>query len=535
MKPSVYVWWCIAATVVIVSLNLMFRYHQYARNVAQTLSTYAIGNSEDYHQYMYILKRGAQGHFLYHNAYSEEDIPDVFLQPFYHSAGFLLGKTGMSVYTMYFVLHIASLCVLLLAIYALIYQSISSTIGRIFALMLTLTATGFWTVSSDNMLQVIKQYLPDYNFDLIMKYHVMQPHHDIATALFILALLLLGAQEYTLKKSILVGICGAALGLIHPFIQYFLYMVVIIEFIFKTIRQKNISRDSLKKYVLPLIISLPTTALTYYILVYILRFEIGTKGIISYLPRVQSISDYILSLGPLLFLSLTIIPFFKKLFAISYVRLLIIWSYVPILLFFLPDIGIPMNTWRLFQTYQHIPLAILSALGVIYIVKRAPKVKIFIPIIGVVSLLYGSVIYAYGYKEATKPDPQLIWSKDVPYVVIHLLSYIDTHSPVDSVVLAGGVLSNIIPEFTHNRVIIGHNGNNRNFLTKLKEVGWFLSGGTPPEMVREFLDRYHVRFIVFGLDAPPFRDTPYTALPFLKEVYVDPVSGFSVVAVTGEK
>ncbi len=515
--------------------NLIFRAIRPDRNVANTLATYAVGNTEDYHQYMYIIKRGIAGNILYHNAYSEEKIPDVFIQPFYHVAGFLFGKLGMDAYTIYFVLHLLSLTFLFCTIYIAIQKAITSEQGQIVALLLFASATGFWNVISTNPIILGRLYLPDFNFDLTLKYHVMQPHHDVATALFIIALIALSETIYTKKHILIGGISAAILGLIHPYIQLFLFFVLIADHLFRILLMKKSYLHYVKRYIIPVLIALPTAALTYYIFVYILQFEIGLKGIVTHLPRLQTFHQYATSLGPLLFTSLLSLFFVREVFTKPFLRLLFIWAFLPLLLFFLPDYNIPINTWRLFQTYQHIPLAILSAYSLMRIVKKYSKLSILIPGIAGVFFFYGSLMYVYGYQEAVRPKYRLAWNVTIPNVLLDLFSYLQQYSPDHSVVIGGAILSNLVPEFTHNHVVIGHNGDNRNFFGKLAEIAQFLSGDMHADQVKALLKKYHASYIVFGIDAPFFNDTVYKDYPFLKEVFVEPISGFSVVQVLGDK
>lgn len=522
-------------TILLLFLNFRFRIDKSIRSIPETLNTYAVGNIEDYHQYMYILKRGSQGHFLYHNAYSEEQIPDVLLQPFYHIAGYILGKLNISVYDMYFTLHIFALIALLSTIYMLIQKTITKEWSRILAMLFFISATGFYTITTLNPVTMVKHYLPDFNFDLFVKYHVMQPHHDIATALFIIALLALSQQIYTSKHILIGGIAAALLGFIHPYIQLFLFFILIIEHLFRIVLMKREYWASFFKYILPILIAIPTAGITYYVLVYVLRFEIGIKGIITHLPRQQTFYEYSISLGPILFTSLISFCFIRSIVKVPLLRLIFIWAYLPLLLFFLPDYNLPINTWRLFQTYQHIPLAILTAYGLRHTVRQFQKLYIPILLCSICIVVYGTGIYIYSYAQSIKPDYRLNWNVDVPNVLLDVFSYIHTHSAPDDVVLAGGVASNLVPEFTHNRVIIGHNGDNRNFLYKLSEINMFLSQTYPLDEVESMLDRYHVSYILFGIDAPYFKDTKYATVPYLKEVFVEPKTGFSVVSVLRDK
>ncbi len=521
--------------ITLIAINLQYRTHKTALTIPGTLNTYAMGNTEDYHQYMYIIKRGMEGHLLYHNAYSEESIPDVLLQPFYHIAGAILAPLRLSPYDVYFLLHLVSLSILLFYIYRLICSVLKTETGRTVAFLLFISATGFWSLTSAYPFTAVRQYLPDYNFDLFIKYHVMQPHHDIATALYIIAIMALSERVYTWRRIVVGGFSAALLGFIHPYIQLFLFFTLIVEHIVRIFLMRREYWKEAFRYVAPILIAIPTAAVTYYTLVHVLQFEIGLKGIVTHLPRQQTFWSYTVSLGPLLFTSLCCVFHIKKIVEIPILRFMAIWAYLPIILFFLPDYQIPINTWRLFQTYQHIPMAILTAYSLVSWAKTSRLFALSIPVIAAGFLIYGGGMYAYAYKEATQPANRLVWTVDVPHVVLSLFEYLNTASEPDSVVLAGGQLSNLIPEFTHNRVIIGHNGDNRNFLAKQADISGFLMGNVPLSEVRNFLSRYRVSYIIFGIDAPYFANTPYTALPFLKEVYVEPKTGFSVVQVLTDK
>ncbi len=534
-RPSAsLVVFCIISVSILVA-NFWFRTIKTNQTRPFTLNSYAVGNIDDYHQYMYIIKRGMQGHVLYHNAYSEETIPDVFIQPFYHMAGFLFGMIHMSVYDIYFILHLIGFIALFFTIFILIQATIPSETGRVSALLLFISATGFWNISSFSPLTFVRRYLPDFNFDLFIKYHVMQPHHDVAIALFILSIFYLSQTIYTKKNIVIGGISAALLGLIHPYIQLFLFFVLIVDHLMRLLLLKKEYVQQLKYYIAPILIAVPTSILTYYIFVHVLQFEIGLKGIVTYLARNQTFNQYILSIGPLVFVSLLSLVCIPQIVHSGLLRLLSIWAYLPFMLFFLPDYHIPINTWRLFQTYQHIPLAILCAYALVYIGRKIPKMTLALPIVTVLACCYGFPMYAYGFYEAAKPSNKLIWTVEIPLVLIKVCTFLNDTTKPDSVVLAGPQMSNLIPEFSHNRVIIGHNGDNRNFITKYIEIVSFLKGQIPVDAVKPFLERYHVSYIVFGIDAPFFKNSPYATLPFLKEVFVEPVSGFSVVAVQTDK
>lgn len=99
----------------------------------------------------------------------------------------------------------------------------------------------------------------------------------------------------------------------------------------------------------------------------------------------------------------------------------------------------------------------------------------------------------------------------------------------NNAVLAGQIVSNMIPAYSNNRVILGHDSSQVDFGLKLRESMAFFNGMMSIRDVPAFLRAYHIGYIIWGIDAPAFASSPYKDLPIFKAVYAQ--NGVSVVRV----
>lgn len=518
--------------VTVLAANIANRITIKNRAPSYATPTYAMGHAGDYHQYIAFLKYGREGHMLYHNAWSEEDIPDLLLQPIYPIFGLITKPLGLSLFTTYFVFQMLSIGLLFGSVYTLIRSIFKKRAPAILAAVAFFFATGFWFLESLHPLTLSAIPIGADTFDPYLKYLTIPPHHHIAIALFVFAIV--SITHNSKKTPIITAILVAAMGLIHPYIQLVALMVITGNTAITSIRERTWDHTSARTWLCTILFSLP--GIIYYIYVYaviLTGFSVATEGIFSPVTSFYPIHLYFLSLGPLLLLSVGIFPI-RRLWTSTYVVPLALWAYGPIVLFALAPLHLPINQWRLFQSFQQIPLALLAAISITEIVRTTKIYRQAIAITCILLAAYGSLAYLYQYQLQTTQSISRYINLFTPEHMLRMYEYLNANTPADSVVLAGEFTSNMIPEHTHNRVIIGHNGNNRNYNQKKQELYVFLSGNMPISEVPAFLDKYHVSYIVFGGDAPIYAQTPYTTLPYLHEVYTENGS-ISVVEVRLKK
>lgn len=516
----------------IIILNISYRKTVTNRTPQNTTSTYAIGHAGDFHEYLAFIKGGRDGHILYHNVFTEEPLPNILYMPFYSIAGLLSKPFAVTISDVYFYSHIFSLGLIFLSIYLLIKRICIRIETAWFASLCFFFSNAFWFVSSSNPLQL---YLPinTYAFDLFLKYHAIPPHHSLAAALTVLVIFFI--QQKTRRSYVFAAVLVALIGLLHPYIQIIALMIITGYAIFESLKQKTWRHEG--TFLWSFVMALSAPGILYYVYLdrVILQHSTQYSGVLTQATSFFPLKDYLFSLGPLLPLSLGIF-LNKKIWNMPAVFPLMIWGYGTIVLFTLPPFGIPIitNQWRLFQSYQHIPFAILAALSVQQMFKSKQLLRLSTFLFALLLIWYGGFYYLAAYTSATKQDIGGYINLFVPNHLVDAYLYLNKNTPKDSVVLAGEFASIMLPEYTHNRVIIGHDYLNKDYYTKKAELYAFLDNVMPKEQVRALLHKYHVSYILFGGDAPLFTQSAYNDLPFLKEIY-NASGNASVVEVLPEK
>jgi hypothetical protein len=102
------------------------------------------------------------------------------------------------------------------------------------------------------------------------------------------------------------------------------------------------------------------------------------------------------------------------------------------------------------------------------------------------------------------------------------LNFLSEKTPPNSVVATGETIGMMIPAFTNNRVILGHEGNNPDYTRKRNEIWGFLGGYVPESNLPAFLDAYHIDYVLYGVDALAFQSMPYASLPYFVPVFQSP-------------
>jgi hypothetical protein len=71
------------------------------------------------------------------------------------------------------------------------------------------------------------------------------------------------------------------------------------------------------------------------------------------------------------------------------------------------------------------------------------------------------------------------------------------------------LVSLIVAGITPHRVLLGRDDTVRNYYQRRDEIFSFLNGKMSKMEVQEFIQTYKVRYILQGIDAPPYASLPY--------------------------
>jgi len=515
-------------SVIIVFANLFFAL-QVAKTKLPNVSYYGfpIRFLGDTLTNVFRIKLGQEGTIWYENAYSDEFTPPVLFEPVYNLVGMVTKPLGLTPLESYELFHFITLALFIIAIGGLITPMFTRIPGRILAMVLFLTSTSIWSVKEGVGLTGIVNP-PSYSdyFDVFTKINDMKAHHLLAQVTMIGIFLLLARNNLTKKHLIVLFLLAFSLGFLNPYLSIYAGIFIGFECCIRLAIKKGQSWPSLIPGILVLATLIPLVVYHGYILNTYWKVDIDMGGTTVWAPRGYSLMTYVLSLGPVFFVSLPAIVL-KQVRTHRLGRLLLIWGFLPMVLFYLPDLHIPMSAYRLFQSYQQIPLSILAA---VVLVWGFSKLRIPVIVGGIVIGLLATA-YAYPpYKEQflvhTDPWNNFFLTQNLMQQSLPILAALEKQSPKNSIVIASEAVSMFIPIFTHGKALMAHPGTNPNFPEKSRVGYTILMGQMPVGDVGPALKKYRISYILFGTETPgspvvPFTATPYTTLPFLKVIYTE--------------
>jgi hypothetical protein len=466
---------------------------------------YTIGHSGDYFQYVSLLKEGREGRLLFHNQYDVVERPNILLQPFYLLAGFLSRPFPLTPIQLFQLLHVAAIGIFFITVSWFVRKIIEEQIVRIAAFVAAVWVSPFWfiTRTTSGLHFDYANVYTDY-FTLFMTLMRVSTHHFLAHTFLLISIYFAGRTMPIIKKSILQSALIVAIAFLHPYIAL-IYIVIVASYgvLRLLIEKKNGFKNLL--WIGPMIgLGVCTVGFQTYEVVHLLGLSENNASYLSGAVRMVSFSNYWNVLGPLFPLALCVV-LFRSLRKKPIIQLLLLWTVLPIVLFFLPDFKIPIVIPRLLQIYQHIPIGILAAISI-----RSMVLKLHVPGIGyglliLVILLYGLVpfgVHYIGMIRDTKGEPWL--TVYIPDYTLHALDFLKKQTPPHSLVVGGMYISSIIPAYTDNHVLIGHDGNSPHISQKVADADTFFYTDQTADQKLEFLRKYHVSYIIFGVDGGRF-------------------------------
>jgi hypothetical protein len=248
----------------------------------------------------------------------------------------------------------------------------------------------FWHLGKEAGTWVLLDPIPwAGNFNVIGKF-ILPPHHLLALACMITVLFLVHAEKISPVVWAAIALLVTAAGFANPYITSCFWGFFVISIVLQIILLRTKSMVSIRRYLVVLVLMIPVIAyhtyLSYHIYPWTQMFAI-TK---EFNPKVL-FTEYLLALGPVFFLSLPVF-FTRRANTNPLLLTLIVWAYVPLLLFPLASTYLPFNNVRVFQLYQYIPLTLLAVLGIEKIVHMVRKLS---PFFTLLPCIIGTGLVAY--------------------------------------------------------------------------------------------------------------------------------------------
>jgi hypothetical protein len=511
---------CAAGIVCVLLAVIGYQYRLSLKTPPGTRYAYVTGHAGDYYGYIYMIRRGREGHLLYRNPFTEIRSGEGFVHPFFHIVGWLSRPFSAAPFMVYSIVRATALCALLTTVFVLIYKTFPSGRLRITASVLFLSATSWWTLSRENgvFTQYTAETYSDY-FDIFSKYNRIPPHHLFGLICFIGIFLVLSMSKAGLKNNIILVVLAAVLGFVQPYLSLILMISIIIFSISRFLlhrRKAGIVGES----VLVCVVSGIALLVNQYVLLHILNVPFASVGILQGSDQRVMFVPYISAIGPLLFIALGSV-FHRKYRTKPIVAFLYIWAFAPIVLFLLPVVSNVNGAYRLYQTFQQIPLALLSAISLDILLLRMNRIagNMVIACFLGASILYGGIRYGYFQNRHAAGIQPYYFNYYIPVYLDAIFRKLNTGTKPDSVVLANDVLSGMIPAMTHNKVMIGQESDANDYQEKLKNVNYFYSGHMTQDEVEQFLGKHKIAYVMFGLNSPPLESTPYDGYGVWRDFY----------------
>jgi hypothetical protein len=239
-----------------------------------------------------------------------------------------------------------------------------------------------------------------------------------------------------------------------------------------------------------------------------------------------SFVTYILSLGPLFLVGLLSF-FYLPRFRLGE-KILGIWLILPPLMF--PYVGrlLPFSMSRLFALNVYIPAALLTAYFLERITagpaarvshsslqnhpdvrrgSRPVKLDVGSPssrhpllIISVFIVISLSLGFIFSIKDVFELKFANYYNVFLPNDLTLAVEYIKTHTRPNSTVLAGGNISNLIPAFTNNHVVLGREDAYPSYQEMKDKVSQIYFRTIEDGQILERLKEWRVQYMIFGID-----------------------------------
>lgn len=509
-------------------------YNQFKIAPKNSLYTFVHNYVPDYYQYLSWMKDGADGKILITSRHSPDNFPRKPVYLFYSFAGWLSERLGLTMFLGYTLIRISFSLLKLFIIAFLISQTLKQAQIRKLAFFFVLFLPPFYYLSPFRMLR------RDISSLDILQRSFFLPH-NLATFVFLITgailfnVYLKGSKLKTKERtfswanyqisltslrilylsSFFFFLCSITNPAMLTIFYLFLGIALFISFWQKPDWSLIIKSLAIFLPGLPLIV--------YY------------QGIFSrFLPfswfyqqqkqvvLMTNLKDYLLNCGPVIFfVPFGILPLYKnRNFLANFV---LSWAIIPFLIF--PFLGklIPFSQERFFEISHYVPLGILGAVGLYSLTEFVKKVslrsfirRLIISLLVIFTLPY--LFYSTRFQIDLFSKPY-IFNVFVPNSLIESFRWLDQNTADESVVASGFFTSNMLPAFSHNKVVFGHEFVTYKSEERKAENEAIFNPLTPAAEIEKILEKNKINFLLFSLETPKWENTGFKNLNNLKKVF----------------
>ena len=477
-KEKIIVFLLAAGILFLVNLPLLY-FYIFPREGLVFLGRRVI-NSQDTYTYISFIEESKQGKLLLDNLYTSQNQQSTIVRPLYIILGKIASFFSISSIEIFHIARIALSIIFIAILYRFLFRFFDDPKKRIFAFTLLLISSGFGFIANIINPQSSDLWIPESNTFMSL---AEAPHLILSELLMVSGFILF--LKYLQTKKTRYIILGPLFFLILSF-EHPANLIIVGITIFLTSIFSGIS--VYRSLVLAFINSF---GIIFQI------WQILTNPIINVWKAIELSpppSSYISGFGLLIPFSVIGIEKYIHKDNKSY-RLIIVWIFVT--LFFLYA---PFDKQRRIIEGVHIPLAILSTVGIFQILKKIKKTirpwviyvilillslsSLYLVINDVNNISKDSIRNNYYYYHISKPEYNgLMWLKE--------------HTNTNDSILTNWFFGNILPGITGRKVYLGHKAQTENFDQKIKLINLFLLDQNTTTSLN-FLKQNNITYIFLG-------------------------------------
>lgn len=428
----------------------------------------------DANNHLHLALQAKEGHLLFTNRYTAEDVPYLLFNPYHLVIGLsarLFHTSVIASYTFYSVaITLAFFYVLywfishftdnkMTRVHALLIAGITSGLG---AFWLAINALSGWQFGSADL------WVTDLN-----NYMSFQHPHLIISIILLLAIFIKGKQaieEDNTKAAVWAGLLGLLLGFIHLFDIITMAAILTVWATHHAIKSKRWNLKTIKPLAIIGSITLPSVIYN----IWVFFFHDTYKEWNALNQTITPGVIYIISgLGIPLFLAVYAMATTKK--KQQGKQQLSLWLITTFILIYLP-----INVQRRFLLGITIPIAILAAIAITKIDKRYLKKPWRVPaMIAIITLASITTIATFVGQVQGLHDNYTDDYTNVKYLSndeYDALQWLEANTEDEAVIMAPLALSNHIPAVSGNKVYVGHWAQTINYEEKKAYATFFYSG-----------------------------------------------------------
>jgi hypothetical protein len=437
-------------------------------------------NPDDHNVYLSYMRQAHDGRLLFTDQFTTEPQRGLMLDVFWLALGLFARVTHLPLPIVYHLARVVAGWLLLMAVYWLAAQAITSPAGRRVALILTATASGFGWLFHPGPGQ---PHPVDYGPGLVMPEAItfltllLNPLFAFSVFLMVAALGL-AAQAFAsgrMRWAALAGLAGLVLGNIHSY-DLIPLAVVLLAYLVYLLAARRVGARVVGLALVIGVIAAPSVLYQYWLL------RTGEAGVLAKTVGQWGYSraPVYVALGLGLPLMLALVGAARAVSRRAEVgRLLALWLVLGFALVY-----VPVSFQRKLVEGLHIPVCVLAVSALEPIWRHAPRRAVIVGALLVLIAVPSNALHVRRALGDLVTNNQAYLGNLMPPLYLRpdqyqALQWLNGKRTESDILLANTFVSNYAPSLAGVRVYVGHWSETLDYPRKLKELSVFLQAGTP--------------------------------------------------------